>query len=143
MVSHTSNPISIRDDQWSQVFGLRRLIQKGGAKLVGADGLRVDIPEPVQNLLILMLQNLQDGNAVSIVSEQNEPLTTQRAADILWVSRPFLVRLAEHGEIPFHRVGSHRRLYLRDVLDYKFRRDAQTVKPTARAEGNADTQKKD
>ena len=75
--------------------------------------------QPVQDLLMLMLQNLEAGNAVSIMAEEDQPLATQRAADILCVSRPFLVRLVDSCVIPFHRVGSHRRLYLRDVPNYK------------------------
>ena len=66
---------------------------------------------------------MQAGKAISIVPEHQQ-LTTQRAANILGVSRPFLVRLVENGDIPFHMVGSHRRIYLRDLLDYKRRRDA-------------------
>jgi len=101
MASTNSNPISIFACQVGQVFALRRLIQQGGAKLVGVDGHRADIPEPVQNLLILMLESLQLGKAVSIVSEPDEPLTTQRAADILRVSRPFLVRPGRTRRDPF------------------------------------------
>lgn len=54
---------------------------------------------------------------------ENHELTTQRAANILGVSRPFLVRLLEENKVPFHMVGSHRRVYLVDLLTYKSKRD--------------------
>jgi excisionase family DNA binding protein len=72
----------------------------------------------------------------------HQQLTTQRAANILGVSRPFLVRLVENGDIPFHMVGSHRRIYLRDLLDYQRRRDAarhEAIDDMARTEMEAGT----
>jgi excisionase family DNA binding protein len=54
---------------------------------------------------------------VSVIPVMRE-LATQTAVGILGVSRPFLVGLIERGEIPFHKVGTHRRIYLKDVLDY-------------------------
>jgi len=87
----------------------------------------------------VILRNLQSGNAISIVPEHRQ-LTTQRAANILGVSRPFLVGLVEAGEIPFHMVGRHRRIYLRDLLDYKRRRDAarhEAINNMARSEMEA------
>ena len=119
-----SPPSSVLNTLNFRLWNLGRLIREGGAKLVGADGRQADIPQPVQDLLILILQKMRAGKAVSIVSEEDHALTTQQAADLLGVSRPFLVRLVETGEIPFHRVGAHRRIYLRDVLDYKRGRDA-------------------
>src|SRR5205085_6417124 len=117
------------------------LIQRGGAMLVGPDGRQVAIPEPIHDLLLVILKNLQAGKAISIVPEHQQ-LTTQRAADILGVSRPFLVRLVETGEIPFHMVGSHRRIYLRDLLEYKRQRDAarhDAINNMARVEKEAGT----
>jgi excisionase family DNA binding protein len=118
-----AEPISVPQTQEKQLGELRRLMQGGQASLVGPDGYQVAIPEPVHDLLLLILKNLQAGRAISIVPEHQQ-LTTQRAANILGVSRPFLVRLVENGDIPFHMVGSHRRIYLRDLMDYKRRRDA-------------------
>ena len=67
---------------------------------------------------------MQAGKAVSIVPEHQQ-LTSQRAANLLGVSRPFMVRLLEEGELPFHMIGSHRRVYLKDLLAYQKRRDAE------------------
>jgi excisionase family DNA binding protein len=117
------------------------LIQSGDAKLVGSNGRQIAIPKPVHDLLLVILNNLNAGKAVSIVPEHRQ-LTTQSAANILGVSRVFLVGLLENGEMPFHMVGSHRRIYLRDLLDYKRRRDAArhaAIDNMAKAEMEAGT----
>ena len=141
MASVLTDPISIPAAQEGQIRELRRLVQSGGAKLVGPDGHQIPLPEPVHDLLLMILKNLQAGKAISIVPEHQQ-LTTQRAANILGVSRPFLVGLVEKGEIPFHMVGSHRRIYLRDLFDYKRRRDSarhNAINDMARAEMEAGT----
>lgn len=52
-------------------------------------------------------------------------MTTQAAANFLGVSRPFLIGLLEQGKILHHRVGAHRRVYLKDLYDYSQKRDAE------------------
>jgi excisionase family DNA binding protein len=69
-------------------------------------------------LLGTILTELARGNSVAAVAVQAE-LTSQQAADLLNVSRPYLIKLLDQGKIPYHKSGSHRRIALKDVLDYK------------------------
>lgn len=87
----------------------------------------VSIPTSALRLLLDVLTEIGQGNAVSIIPIHAE-LTTQEAADVLNVSRPFLVQLLEKGEIPFHKIGTHRRVRYQDVIDYKNRIDAERRK---------------
>ncbi|MBI2941118.1 MAG: helix-turn-helix domain-containing protein [Chloroflexi bacterium] len=89
--------------------------------VVGPAGKRVRLPESVRKLLARAVHELARGNAVSIVPTQAE-LTTQQAAELLNVSRPFLIKLLEAGEIPCHYVGSHRRVRFGDLMAYRQRR---------------------
>lgn len=65
-----------------------------------------------------ILHQVSHGNAVTIIPSTKE-FTTQEAADILNVSRPFFVKLLESGKIPFHKVGAHRRVKASDLMSYK------------------------
>ena len=81
------------------------------------------IPASALRLLLSALSELADGNAVSVLPQHAE-LTTQEAADRLNVSRPYLVGLLEKGVMPHRKVGTQRRVQLRDVVAYKARLDA-------------------
>lgn len=87
----------------------------------------VRIPVSVLRLLVNVLTEIGEGNAVNIIPI-HATLTTQEAADVLNVSRPFLVQLLERGDIPFHKIGTHRRVRYQDVVTYKERIDAERSK---------------
>lgn len=85
---------------------------------------KVTIPSSAFRLLLEILSEMSLGNAVN-VTPVHAILTTQEAADMLNVSRPFLVKLIERGDIPFHKTGAHRRIYYKDLIDYKAKIDSQ------------------
>lgn len=86
---------------------------------------RVELPTSALRLLVDILAELADGNAVQVVPIHAE-LTTQEAADLLNVSRPHLVKLLEEGVLLFHRTGKHRRVLFADLMRYKAQRDEQS-----------------
>lgn len=96
-----------------------------GLTLVAPGGQAVPLPASAARALRRAVDELARGRSVSVVETPRE-LTTQQAAELLHVSRPFLVeQLLEKGEIPFVMVGTHRRIALEDVLAYQRRRKAE------------------
>ena len=96
-------------------------------KIVENDGQEheVIIPAVAYRLLIDILTQMAQGNAVSLVPIQAE-LTTQEAAELLNVSRPFVIKQIEAGLIPHHKVGKHRRIHFNDLIAYKEQTDRST-----------------
>lgn len=87
------------------------------------DGDEVKVPAPLYKVLLQAAATLVSGYPV-IVAPVNRKLTTQEAADLLNVSRPYLVRLLDRGDIPFEKVGRHRRVTFGDLMKYKQQRMA-------------------
>ncbi|MBB71713.1 MAG: DNA-binding protein [Legionellales bacterium] len=89
-------------------------------KIISADGVEHSITVPVQALEFFakILLEMGKGSIINIIPSHAE-LTTQEAADLLNVSRPYLVKLLESGEISFHKVGKHRRIRYKDLQHYK------------------------
>ncbi|MGF1457314.1 MAG: excisionase family DNA-binding protein [Alphaproteobacteria bacterium] len=78
----------------------------------------IELPAGAVKLLVEILEDMASGHAVTIVPH-NAELTTQQAADVLNVSRPFLIQLLEEQKLPYRKVGTHRRVRFEDVLRYK------------------------
>ncbi|MEH2313225.1 MAG: helix-turn-helix domain-containing protein [Nostoc sp.] len=93
-------------------------------KLVAANGEEMTIPDSVFHVLRQVVQAMASGKNVSIVTF-NPELTTQQAADLLNVSRPYLIKLLEQGELPYIMVGTHRRVKFEDLKKYKQQKDTK------------------
>src|SRR5262245_56742657 len=117
-------PVALPESEGGQIRELNRLLQLGTPALVGADGERLALPDVVYRLLKEIVRNMQLGRAIVLVPE-NQQLTTQRAADLLGVSRPHFIKLLDAGVLPYHKAGSHRRIFLKDLLAYQKRRDKE------------------
>ncbi|MEL6229616.1 MAG: helix-turn-helix domain-containing protein [Cyanobacteria bacterium J06627_3] len=98
-------------------------------KVVEQDGTEqtVSIPSAAYRLLVDVLTQMAQGNAVTLIPIHAE-LTTQEAADLLNVSRPYLIKQIEAGAIPHHKVGRHRRIRFNDLMAYKQQIDKQSAK---------------
>ncbi len=110
---------------------LAALLSKRGQTQVmtfgeGKEQVRVELPAGALRLLKEILSEMAEGNSLTLIPIHAE-LKTQEAADYLNVSRPFLVKLLDAGEIEHHKVGSHRRLSFKDVLEYQRRMRRQRL----------------
>ena len=87
-------------------------------KMIAGDKKEIELPKKAVQLLINILEEMAAGHIVQVMPIQTE-LSTQEAADLLNVSRPYLVSLLEQNKIPHRKVGTKRRVRAEDVLAYK------------------------
>jgi excisionase family DNA binding protein len=120
----SSDQISIPSGGEEQLRALRTLLLQGDVTITGANNQQQSIAEPVRDMLVRILTHMQEGQAITIIPA-NDELSSQDAADLLGVSRQYMIRLLEDGRLPFHCAGTHRRIYLQDLVAYKKQRDGR------------------
>jgi excisionase family DNA binding protein len=131
MSTAMQEPVSpSRDDVRLAKASSRRLAPFLNRKLkvrIAETDEQVELPAVAVRLLVDLLSAMAEGNAVTLIPIHAE-LTTQQAADLLGVSRPFLVKQIEEGVIPHRRVGTHRRVLFSDLMRYKHEMDENRSK---------------
>jgi excisionase family DNA binding protein len=113
--------ISPTDDEQPKMAELYRLlVHSGKAALIGPgpECEKIDLPDSVYQTLLKVVETMQEGKSIAVMPLMQQ-MTTQSAANYLGISRQFLVREIEGGKIQFHYVGTHRRIYLKDILEYR------------------------
>lgn len=124
-------PVSAPPEQQAQVAALSRALEgmvprqrrrAPKCQLVGPRGESITLPESVFYVLERVVEVMARGDSITVVPVGKE-VTTQQAADLLNVSRQYLVRLLDEGRIPFRKTGKHRRLRIESVLEFKEKRD--------------------
>jgi excisionase family DNA binding protein len=116
-------PIRLENEEEAQVVRqlYRMLIHDGTAALVGPDDSKIALPPTIYKVLVAIMKDMQEGKSIGLIPVMEE-LSTQAAADMLGVSRQFLVNELEAGKLAFHRTGTHRKMYLKDLLAYQEQR---------------------
>ena len=124
MISHRQLPPNARDAAIARLSGqlLARYIHSDTPlklRINDADQDKsIELPTGAVALLMEILEAMAAGRGVTIIPENTE-LTTVQAADVLNVSRPYLIKLLDEGKIPHRKVGKHRRIRMEDVMAYK------------------------
>jgi excisionase family DNA binding protein len=119
--------VPIPQSEQKEIEQLYATLRQMEAKLIGPDGKAEILPSNINSFLFGLLRDLKAGYSVTILQNKGQ-LTTVEASKLLGMSRQFLVRLLDKGEIPFHKVGTHRRIFARDVLSYKKQRETNRRK---------------
>ena len=92
--------------------------KKTSPAYLSIEGEKVELPQSAVKLLFEILNQMAEGNALTLVPK-HASLSTQEGADLLNVSRPFFIKLLETGEMPFQKIGNRRRVFADDVIKYK------------------------
>jgi len=120
------DPIALQENDSELAASASRALARAKDSLVKItldDGTELALPKAVRELLVKILTEVSHGNMVNIVPVHAE-LSTQEAANLLNVSRPYLIKLLERGELKFHKAGTHRRIKFTDLRAYQEKQES-------------------
>jgi len=120
------DPIALQENDSELAASASRALARAKDSLVKVtldDGTELALPKAVRELLVKILTEVSHGNMVNIVPVHAE-LSTQEAANLLNVSRPYLIKLLERGELKFHKAGTHRRIKFTDLRAYQEKQES-------------------
>jgi excisionase family DNA binding protein len=114
------NSVDLPEQERREILELYRnaVLSGSQAELISPTKEVRKLPPAVYNLLVQILKDLSEGASVTILQDRGG-LTTVQASRLLGMSRQFFVNLLEKGEIPYHKVGTHRRVFFKDLEKYR------------------------
>jgi excisionase family DNA binding protein len=118
----TNSPVFESELSSDDLLRLTKLLEQANPKLVGMDGEEIYLPESLYQVLRQVTPLLAQGKGITLIPQEHY-LTTQEAANLLNISRPYLYKLLDQEKIPFTKIGSHSRIKAEDILDYRQKRD--------------------
>ena len=123
----TTSPYNVSEPTAADMAAVRAALDKVSVSNAGAD-TRIDLaelPDDAAAMIRRLLEEYAAGRRPRVIPDDAE-VSTFQAADILNVSRPYVIKLLDEGAMPFHMVGTHRRIRLSDVMAYKTGKDADS-----------------
>jgi excisionase family DNA binding protein len=123
-LTQLSDPVFVSELDTQTIKRLEVMLEQAHPKLVGMDGEEIPLPDSVYQVLRQVTHLMAAGRAISLVPYDHF-LSSQEAAELLNVSRPYVYTLLDRNQIPFIKVGTHRRIRFEDLMAYKRRRDVQ------------------
>ena len=91
--------------------------------MIKTEGQEIQLPPIIAQVLNEIINILSNNGSLTLIPMDKE-LTTQQAADILNVSRPYIVKLLQNNEIPYRKVGTHRKILMKELIEYKIKSSA-------------------
>jgi excisionase family DNA binding protein len=115
LIPETAGPEKEEKERYAR---LAAMLAREPVEMVGADGERLALSPRTQQIVRKIVESLAADHVI-IMHSMKKDLTTQQAADLLNVSRPYLIKLLEDGAIPYSKVGTHRRIQYDDLMTFR------------------------
>lgn len=109
------------DNEKKELSNLVDNLSNVGKIALVINGQEIEVPSIIYLALTEVVKTLNNGDSVTLIPMDKE-LTTQQAADILNVSRPYFIKLLENGTIKFRKTGTHRKVLMQDLIEYRNKR---------------------